>query len=98
MKSNFQENFAHNAQKILELTEEDRRKRQMYREVYDIIEHLEDRAREKIPDDFIAFLKTNMDTAHEVKIDYRKSINAQPLSTDTRIMLADIYEKYMKDK
>ncbi len=98
MKSNFQENYAYNAQKIFEIINAEKSKKQAYSEVYDIINHLEDSVRKKIPDDFIAFVKENMDTEYEVKIDYRKSINAQPLLNDTRIILAEMYQKYVMEK
>ncbi len=69
--------------------------KQAFREVYDIIRHMEDELSEKIPKSFKEILKENMDLAYPVKIDYGKSINEQELLHETRIILSLIYRDYL---
>ena len=43
--------------------------KQAFSEVYDIIEHMEEKVKEKIPKGFINFIKENMDLNYKIKID-----------------------------
>ena len=68
---------------------------QSFREVYDIIEHMEKKIYNKIPIQFIEMLKKNMDTNYYFDIDYSKKLNEQKLLKDTKIILSIIYRDYI---
>ncbi len=65
-----------------------------YKEVFDILEHLDKKLYEKIPNKFIEFIKTNMDKEYIPKINYNKSIVNQPLMKETKVVLSLIYRNY----
>ena len=68
---------------------------QSFSEVYDIINHLEQKLYNKIPTSFIKMIKDNMDNAYKPQIDYSKSINKQELLEDTRTILSLIFSAYI---
>ena len=69
-----------------------------FSEVYDIINHMEENMKNKIPTKFIDFLKDNRDYNYDVKIDYSQSIVNQNLIHETKVLLSLIYRDYICDK
>lgn len=72
--------------------------KQAFSEVYDIIEHMEEKVKEKIPKGFINFIKENMDLNYKIKIDYSESLGNQNLLHETKVLLSLIYRDYICDK
>lgn len=72
--------------------------KKVFSEVYDIIFHMEKELYNKIPKQFIHFIKENKDDNYIVNIDYSKSINEQELLQQTRVMLSLIYRDYLCDE
>lgn len=66
-----------------------------FSEVYDILQHLNTKLYEKIPQSFIEFIDENRNKEYKVNIDYTKSINSQKLQKNTRIILSLIYRDYL---
>lgn len=69
--------------------------KQALSEVYDIIYHMEKELYNKIPRQFLYFIKENKDNNYVVTIDYSKSINEQELLQQTRIILSLLYRDYL---
>ena len=72
--------------------------KKVFSEVYDIIYHMEKNLYNKIPKQFIHFIKENKEDNYIVNIDYSKSINEQELLQQTRVMLSLIYRDYLCDE
>lgn len=67
-------------------------------EVYDIIQHSAKEVKEKIPANFMQFLKNNM-SQEKVNIDYRISImEQQNLQPETKVILGIIYRDFLCDQ
>lgn len=66
-----------------------------YKEVYIIINSLEEDVRECIPEEKINFYKENMDENHEFIIDYDKNINEQQILYVTKCILANLFRDYV---
>lgn len=106
---NFKENFNYNAKKVLQIIEKSKKENQAqteikqkkeninraFSEVYDIINHLDEKLYNKIPQQFIEMIKENKDNTYHPHIDYNISINEQKLMKDTRIILSLIYREYI---
>ena len=69
-----------------------------YCETYDIILHMEDDIKNRIPKDIMQFLYYEKDKNYKVNIDYTKDINSQELLRDTRVLLSIIYKKYILEQ
>lgn len=72
--------------------------KKVFSEVYNIIFHMEKELYNKIPKQFIHFIKENKDDNYIVNIDYSKGINEQELLQQTRVMLSLIYRDYLCDE
>ena len=72
--------------------------KQAFSEVYDIIEHMEEKIKEKIPKRFINFIKENMDLNYKIKVDYSESLGNQNLLHETKVLLSLIYRDYICDE
>ena len=68
-----------------------------FSEVYDIINHMEENMKNKIPTKFIKFIESNRDLNYDVKIDYAESIVNQNLMHETKVLLSLIYRDYICD-
>lgn len=66
-----------------------------FTEVHDIINHMEENIKTKIPNGFRKIIEDNMDNTYQVNIDYSKSINEQKLLQETRVLLSLIYRDYI---
>lgn len=66
-----------------------------FSEVYSIINHLDKNLYNKIPKKFIECIENNRNSQYQPNIDYNKSINAQNLLKETRIILSLIYRDYI---
>ena len=69
-----------------------------FSEVYDIINHLEEKKKKKIPKSFIKIIEEQMDKTYKVNIDYSKNINEQVLFRETKVILSLIYRDYIVEK
>jgi len=65
-----------------------------YKEVLIVISNLIKEDYEKIPKDYIKFLKENCNNEHKFIYDTSKSINEQKLLDDTKYILFGLFEKY----
>ena len=72
--------------------------RKAFSEVYDIINHMDDEMKNKIPNKFIKFIGDNRDFNYNVKIDYTQRIVNQKLIHETKVLLSLIYRDYICDK
>ena len=72
--------------------------RKAFSEVYDIINHMDDEMKNKIPNKFIKFIGDNRDFNYNVKIDYTQRIVNQQLIHETKVLLSLIYRDYICDK
>lgn len=72
--------------------------KQAFSEVYDIINHLDNEIKVKIPNGFVNLIKNNMDINYKIDIDYSKSIVNQNLLHETKILLSLIYRDYICDE
>ncbi len=77
---------------MIELTKEN------FSEVYEIINHLTQELRNKIPSDFVEFVSKNKDNNYVSEIDFTKNINEQKISKETRAILAIIYRDFLCTK
>lgn len=66
-----------------------------YKEVYIIIENLEEDIRGKIPKEKIEFYKNQMDIEYEFKLDLDKDLSEQNLLYQTRCILANLFRDYI---
>lgn len=69
--------------------------KQALSEVYVIINHFDRSLFEKIPNNFMNFVKNNRDINYHVNIDFTKTINEQKLLKETRVILSLIYRDYI---
>ena len=65
-----------------------------YVELYELIKHLSDEEREKIPEYFIEYLNSNMDTNYKFSIDNEKGLLEQDYMVETKALIVKLYEKY----
>ena len=72
--------------------------RKAFSEVYDIINHMDDEMKNKIPKEFIKFIGDNQEFNYKVKIDYSQGINNQNLIHETKVLLSLIYRDYICNK
>lgn len=68
-----------------------------YAEVYDIILHLNNNLKSKIPSKFIEIIKENRNMNYSVNIDYSKKIVEQNILYDTKVILSVIYRDFLVD-
>ena len=66
-----------------------------YVELYEIIKKLPLDDQNKIPKDFIDFLKNNMDSNYSFKYIDNKSLLEQNIKTETKALLVKLYETYL---
>ena len=66
-----------------------------YVELYKIIKNLTIEDQNKIPKEFINFLKDNMDINYSFVFDNKKKILEQDIKVETKALLVKIYEKYL---
>ena len=69
-----------------------------YAEVYDIILHLNNNLKSKIPSKFIEIIKENRNMNYSVNIDYSKKIVEQNILYDTKVILSVIYRDFLVDR
>ena len=67
----------------------------VYRELYEIIEVLSYEEKDKIPQEIIDNIKTEMDNEYVFEIDKNKSLLEQDLLPETQALLIKLYEKYL---
>ena len=66
-----------------------------YLELYELIKRIPLKDRTKIPNDFIEFLKDNMNSNYIFKYDESKSLLDQDVMVETKALLVQVYEKYL---
>lgn len=66
-----------------------------YKEIYLIIENLDEEIRNKIPKDKIEFYKNHMDNEHDFKLDFDKELSEQDMLYPTRCILANLFRDYI---
>lgn len=66
-----------------------------YVELYEIIKTLPSQEKNRIPKDFIDFLKENMDSNYTFIYDNEKSLQEQNIKVETRALLVKVYEKFL---
>lgn len=64
-------------------------------ELYEIINHLTNTEKEKIPKEFIDNLKNNIDNNYTFQFDENKTILEQNLMLETKALLIQMYKKYL---
>ena len=69
----------------------------VFSEVYDIICHMDEDLRNKIPKRFIEIIKENRNLNYNVNIDYNQNINKWNIIYDTKVMLSVIYRDFLVD-
>jgi len=67
-------------------------------EVLDILKHTRKEDVEKVPEDFIDFLKENQSEEYTSNLDHTKQIKEMELSQETQDVLGFIYLKYWTDQ
>ena len=65
-----------------------------YVELYEMIKHLSDEEREKIPEYFIEYLDSNMDTNYKFSLDTEKGLLEQDYMVETKALIVKLYEKF----
>ena len=65
-----------------------------FKEVYEILQNTEEELVKKIPQKFITFLQSNMNTDYQTSIDNTIEINKQSILPETKAILALIYRSY----
>lgn len=66
-----------------------------FKEVYYIIELLDEQIKEKIPKEKIMFYKAHMDNSHEFRYDLNKELNDQNILYSTKCILSNIFKEYV---
>ena len=66
-----------------------------YLELYELIKRIPVKDRSKIPNDFIEFVKDNMNLNYIFKYDESKSLLDQDVMVETKALLVQLYEKYL---
>ena len=66
-------------------------------QVYAIIEHSDDKVKEKIPASFLNFVKSNMDKETQINLDFSKDISKQKIEHEAKILLGIIYRDFLCD-
>ena len=66
-----------------------------YLELYELIKRIPLKDRTKISNDFIEFLKDNMNSNYIFKYDESKSLLEQDVMVETKALLVQLYEKYL---
>ncbi len=69
-----------------------------YKEVFVILQELNEEEYNKIPVDVIETIKNKMNKEYEVKIDFDKNIKKQELLPKTRAILFNLYRDYCASK
>lgn len=64
-------------------------------ELYEIISHLTDSEKERIPKEFIDSLKNNIDDNYTFQFDKAKTIFEQNLMIETKALLIQMYKRYL---
>ena len=67
-------------------------------ELYEIIRHLTDGEKERIPKAFVESLKNNIDDNYTFQLDEKKTIFEQNLMIETKALLIQMYKKYLAPK
>lgn len=65
-----------------------------YVELYEMIKHLSDEERGKIPEYIIQYIYNNMDTNYKFSIDNEKGILEQDYMVETKALIVKLYEKF----
>ena len=66
-----------------------------YVELYEVINRLPIEDKSKIPEDFIQFLKDNMDNNYTFTYDSSKSLFEQNVKVETKALLVNLYQIYL---
>lgn len=66
-------------------------------EVNEILKYTDDDIVSRIPKKFITFISDNMDTNHKFKVQENVELFEQPISNETKTILAMIYRDYFCD-
>ena len=69
----------------------------VFTEVYDIICHMDEKLKSKIPKRFIKIIKENRNLNYSVNIDYNQNISNWNIIYDTKVMLSVIYRDFLVD-
>ena len=65
-----------------------------YLELYELIKRLPLKDRIKIPNDFIEFLKDNMNSNYTFEYDESKNLLDQDIMVETKALLVQLYKKF----
>lgn len=71
------------------------RYKRAYTELNEIIKELSKAELEKIPNEIIRNIETNIDKEYKWKYDKSKALLDQDLMTETKALIVEIYEKYL---
>ena len=66
-----------------------------YLELYELIKRIPLKDRIKIPNDFIEFLKDNMNSNYTFEYDESKNLLDQDIMVETKALLVQLYENYL---
>ena len=66
-----------------------------YKEVYYIIEFLDEDIKEMIPNEKIEFYKSHMDNTHSFRYDLDKDLNDQNILYPTKCILSNLFKTYI---
>ena len=72
--------------------------RNAFKEVYEILENTEKDLIKKIPNEFIEFLKNNMNKEYQTNISVDLPLDKQPLLKETEYILALIFRSYWAEE
>lgn len=72
----------------------DKKYRDAFKEVYEILENTDNELLQKIPKKFLIFIKDNMSEDYVTKIVSNKTLDEQELLEETEAILALIYRSY----
>lgn len=72
----------------------DERYKKAYKEIVEILKHVNKEDVNKIPKEMLEMFKLNQDKNYNFKIDVTKSIDTQNISKETKAILANIFRDY----
>ena len=67
-------------------------------ELYEMIKMLSDEEREKIPDQFLDYIRNNMDVNYEFRIDNSVGLLEQNYMIETQALIVKLYEKFFSSE
>ena len=69
--------------------------RQVFAQIYQILQHSEESVLKRIPNSFMMFLQENLDETWQGQLDFSKSIREMELLRDTRLILSLVYRDFV---